>query len=348
MKSTATMITSSLVLLVCIIATSIAIAQTNDGPNLGKKMSVQEELTAAGPTGPLAGTLTLPAGDVPLPMDLPVFLIVPGSGPTDRDGNSPLGVSAAPYRLLAEELAARGYASARIDKRGMFGSTAAAEDPNDVTIAAYGDDLQAWIEAIQERLPANSGARCVIPIGHSEGGLVALAAMTRLTDACGLILIASIGRPLDVVLREQLHANAANAPVLTEAELALEALKRGDRVDPSALSPELQPLFGPEVQGFLIDAMSYDPLNLAAQVQVPLLVLQGTRDLQVSLQDARMLAHAATDAKLSLVPDVNHVLKIVASEDVAANVATYANPDLPIAPDVVDAVAQFAAKIAGE
>lgn len=135
-------------------------------------MSVQVEMTAAGPAGPLAGTLTLPAEDVPLSVDHPVFLIVPGSGPTDRDGNSPLGFTAAPYRLLAEELAARGYASVRIDKRGMFGSTSAARDPNNVTIAAYGDDLQAWINAIQERLPSTKGARCVIPIGHSEGGLV--------------------------------------------------------------------------------------------------------------------------------------------------------------------------------
>jgi uncharacterized protein len=172
--------------------------------------------------------------------------------------------------------------------------------------------------------------------------------MTRLTDACGLILIASIGRPLDAVLLEQLRANAANAPFLMEAELALAELKRGRRVDPSALSSELQPLFRLEVQGYLIDAISYDPLKLAAQVQVPILVLQGTRDLQVSLQDARMLAHAATDAKLSLLPDVNHVLKTVASEDVAANVATYADPDLPIAPDVVDVVAHFAATIAGK
>ena len=348
MRCTATMVTRLSVLLVCITATSLAIAQTNDALNSGKRMSVQEEVTAAGPTGPLAGTLTLPADDVPVPMDLPVFLIVPGSGPTDRDGNSPLGITAAPYRLLAEGLAASGYASVRIDKRGMFGSTTAAEDPNDVTIAAYGDDLQAWIDAIQERLPANQGVRCVIPIGHSEGGLVALAAMTRLTDACGLILIASIGRPLDVVLREQLRANPANAPFLTEAELALEALKRGDRVDPSALSPELQPLFGPAVQGFLIDAMSYDPTKMAAQIQVPMLVLQGTRDLQVSAEDARMLAGASSNATLALIPDVNHVLKRVASEDRSANLATYANPGLPIAPDVVDAIVQFLANSVAE
>lgn len=348
MRSTVSMITRSFMLLVCITATSLATAQTNDGLNSGMRMSVQEELTAAGPMGQLAGTLTLPVGDAPLWTDRPVFLIVPGSGPTDRDGNSPLGITAAPYRLLAEELAARGYASVRIDKRGMFGSTGASQNPNNVTIAAYGDDLQAWIDAIQERLPATKGARCVIPIGHSEGGLVASAAMTRLPDACGLILIATIGQPLDAVIREQLRANPANAEVLQEADSALAKLRRGERVDASGLSTALQPLLAPEVQGFLIDAISYDPIELAKQVEVPTLVVQGTHDLQVSLEDARMLADAAPNGTLAVVPDVNHVLKTVASEDRSANLATYANPNLPIAPDVVDAVAQFLATFAGE
>jgi uncharacterized protein len=94
--------------------------------------------------------------------------------------------------------------------------------------------------------------------------------------------------------------------------------------------------------------MSYDPVELAAQVEVPMLVIQGTRDLQVGVADARMLADAAPDATLALVPDVNHVLKHVPSDDRSANLATYANPDLPIAPAVVDAVMQFVASIRKE
>lgn len=304
-------------------------------------MPMEEDITASGPIGPLAGTLTLPNAPRPLPPEVPVFLIVPGSGPTDRDGNSPLGITAAPYRLLAEALAGRGYPSVRIDKRGMFGSAGAVADPNDVTIARYGDDLLAWTAAIRERLPAEDGTRCIIPIGHSEGGLVALAAMGRIPDACGLILIASIGRPLDEVMREQLRANPANAPFLQEAEEAFATLGRGERVDGSTISPALQPLFGEEVQGFLIDAMSHDPTELAARVERPMLVVQGTRDLQVSVADARILLDAAPNATLALLPDVNHVLKIVASEDAGANLATYADPNIPIASSVVDAVTGF-------
>lgn len=311
-------------------------------------MSVQEELTAPGPMGPLRGTLTLPVGREPLRPKTPVFLIVPGSGPTDRDGNSPFGIAAAPYRLLAEALAEHGFPSVRIDKRGMFGSSDAVSDPNDATIARYGDDLLSWTSAIQERLPAEKGPRCVIVVGHSEGGLVALAAMPRIPSACGLVLIACIGRPLDEVIREQLRANPANAAFLEEASAALDTLRRGDRVDGSAMSDALRPLFAPEVQGFLIDAFSYDPVALAAQVKVPVLVVQGTRDLQVGVTDAQKLADAVSDATLALVPDVNHVLKTVSSDDPSENLATYANPMLPISPAVVHAITQFIAEMAGD
>lgn len=308
-------------------------------------MVMEEELKVSVPTGALAGTLTLPSEHGPLPTHTPIFLIVPGSGPTDRDGNSPLGIRAAPYRQLAQALARRGYPSVRIDKRGMFGSADVKTDPNDVTIAGYGEDLLAWANAIQERLPTKDGPRGIVPIGHSEGGLVALAAMARLTNARGLILIASIGRPLDQVIWDQLRANPANAPFLDEAEATLAALRRGERVDGATISAPLRPLFAPEVQGFLIDAMSHDPTALAAQVSVPMLVIQGMRDLQVSVADARLLADAAADATLALVPDVNHVLKTVASDDPAANLATYSNPDLPISTKVVDAIATFVESI---
>ena len=344
-RSAVVTIIRALVALCAVASPSVVSAQTESFAQEGERMSLQEELTATGPTGPLKGTLILPSHHGPLPTKVPVFLIVPGSGPTDRDGNSPLGIAAAPYRLLAEALAERGYPSVRIDKRGMFGSADAVSDRNDVTIASYGEDLLAWTNAIRERLPAKDGTRCVIAIGHSEGGLVALAAMARMPDACGLILIASIGRPLDEVIREQLRANPANAPFVEEAETALAALRRGKRVDVDAMNAALWPLFAPEVQGFLIDAMSYDPTELAAQVRVPVLVVQGTRDLQVSVADARMLADAAPDSTLALVPDVNHVLKPVASDDPSANLATYANADLPISSEVVDAITKFVAGV---
>ena len=288
-------------------------------------------ITAPGPQGPLEGTL-LEAGK-----SAPVVLIIPGSGPTDRDGNNPLGVTAAPYRLLAEALAAKGVSSARIDKRGMFGSKAAVADANKVTIADYAADTHNWVDAIHKR----TGAKCVWVLGHSEGALVALASAQNPDGMCGVILVSGAGRRMSDIIREQLRANPANAPVLDSAMAAIDSLEQGRHVDVTDMHPALQCLFAPQVQDFLIDMFRQDPARLAAAVKLPMLIVQGERDVQVSVADAKALATAQPKARLVLIPAMNHVLKDVASDDRAANVATYADPSLPVDSTAVDAIASF-------
>jgi hypothetical protein len=288
-------------------------------------------ITAPGPQGPLEGTL-LEAGK-----SAPVVLIIPGSGPTDRDGNNPLGVTAAPYRLLAEALAAKGVSSARIDKRGMFGSKAAVADANKVTIADYAADTHNWVDAIHKR----TGAKCVWVLGHSEGALVALASAQNPDGMCGVILVSGAGRRMSDIIREQLRANPANAPVLDSAMAAIDSLEQGRHVDVTDMHPALQRLFAPQVQDFLIDMFRQDPARLAAAVKLPMLIVQGERDVQVSVADAKALATAQPKARLVLIPAMNHVLKDVASDDRAANVATYADPSLPVDSTAVDAIASF-------
>ncbi len=267
----------------------------------------------------------------------PMVLIIPGSGPIDRDGNSGAGLKAASYKLLAEGLAGRGIGSVRIDKRGMYASGAAVPDANAVTIDDYATDVRAWIGTIRQK----TGAPCVWLLGHSEGALVALVAGKNPSDICGLVLVSAPGRPLGEVLREQLRSNPANAPILDQAVAAVDSLEAGKRVDTKNMNPALMPLFRPQVQGFLINEFSYDPAKLVAAFPKPVLILRGQRDLQVSEQDARRLHDANPKTKLVLLPDTNHVLKAVTSGDMAANIATYADPSLPLAPGVVNTVADF-------
>jgi uncharacterized protein len=285
-----------------------------------------------GPTGPLRATLQSSSA-----AHGPVALIIPGSGPTDRDGNNPLGVRAASYRLLAEGLAARGVTTVRIDKRGVAGSAAAVADGNAVTIDDYVTDVRSWIATIRAR----TGASCVWLLGHSEGGLVALRAAQAVPDICGLVLVATAGRPLGEVIRGQLAAAPAAAPIRGEANAIIDSLEAGKQVDVTLASPFLQQLFAPQLQGFLINAFSYDPAQLLRGYAKPVLILQGTRDIQVGEQDARLLEQADPSATLVLLPDVNHMLKSIASDDRKANAATYGNPDLPLAPGVVDSIAKF-------
>jgi uncharacterized protein len=312
-------------LLAATVVLAAALAAANAAP-------VQSYVDAPGPLGPLKGTMLAPASG-----GAPMVLVIPGSGPTDRDGNNPLGVKAATYKLLAEGLAARGIGTVRIDKRGMFASSMAVANGNDVTIDDYVTDVGAWIASIRKQ----TGAPCVWVLGHSEGGLVALAAGQKLPDICGLVLVSTGGRPLGEVLRMQLRANPANAPVLDQAMAAIDRLEAGKRVDVTGMNPALMPLFAPQVQGFLISVFSYDPAKLISTISKPVLILQGERDLQVSVADAERLKQAAPQAKLVPLPNTNHVLKTVMTDDRRANGVTYMDPSLPLAPGVVDAVANF-------
>ena len=291
----------------------------------------ERPLSAPGPQGPLAGT-HVDAGQAS-----PVVLILPGSGPTDRDGNNPMGVTAAPYRQLAEALAKRGISSVRIDKRGLFGSKAAIADPNKVTIAAYAADTHAWVTSIRTA----TGAECVWVLGHSEGALIALASGQRPDGICGVITVSGAGRKLGAVMREQLQANPANAPILVPALETIAALETGKTVDTAALPAPLQPLFNAAVQPYYIDMFAQDPAEYAAALTVPLLIVQGDKDIQVAIEDAKVLANAQPQAKVAILPDVNHVLKPFTGDDRGANLATYADSSLAIAPSVVDAVAGF-------
>lgn len=292
----------------------------------------QTLVDVAGPNGPLKGTMLTPPIARP-----PVVLMIPGSGPTDRDGNSPMGVKAAPLRLLAEGLAAQGIATIRVDKRGMFASAAAVPNANAVTIDDYVTDVHAWVASIRQR----TGAPCVWLLGHSEGGLVALRASQSPAGICGLVLVATPGRPLGTILRDQLKANPANAPILNRANMAISEFEAGRHVDVSKLGPVLAGLFKPSVQSFLIAEMAANPATLIAAYHAPALILQGEKDIQVSVEDAELLKQAKPDATMDLLPNTNHMLKTVVSDDRTANIATYADPALPLAPGVVPAVAQF-------
>lgn len=291
----------------------------------------ERPLTAPGPEGALSATL-VDAGP-----GSPVAIIIPGSGPTDRDGNNPMGVKARPYQLLADALAATGLSTVRIDKRGMFGSKAALADANKVTIAGYATDAHAWAKAARSA----TGAKCVWLIGHSEGALVALKAGQDPTDLCGVIAVSAMGRKFGTVLRDQLKANPANSVFLDAALGVIAELEQGRTVPADKLGPILPMVFPPAVQPYLIDVMAQDSVALASTLKLPLLVVQGDKDIQIGIADAQSLASAHKDATLAIVPDVNHVLKKIASTDPATQLKTYADPDLPIAQEVVDAIAGF-------
>jgi len=151
-----------------------------------------------------------------------------------------------------------------------------------------------------------------------------------------------MGRPFDVVLREQLAANPANAPILPDAEGALDRLAKGEHVDVSAMHPALaRGLFNPAVQDYLIDLIGHDPAAMLAATTKPVLIVAGTADLQIPLADAEKLKAARPDATLSVIKGMTHVLKQASARDRAANMATYTDPSLAIDRSLVADIVRF-------
>ncbi len=298
----------------------------------GSTNASELNIAAPGPQGPLKGSY-LEANASPAAL----VLIIPGSGPIDRDGNGPGGWRTDMYKLLAEGLSQRGISSIRIDKRGMFASRQAIDDPNDVAIGTYADDVHAWMDVAK----AMTGSKCVWLLGHSEGALVSLKAAQAATDLCGLLLVAAPGRPIGTLLREQLQSNPGNAAVLEEAMSIIDSLEAGRKTGTDTMHHALQPLFSEGLQRYMIDLFSHDPSALASTYDGPTLILQGSRDLQVKMRDAERLMAALPNGQLKVLQDMNHVLKKVESDDLTANFATYSNPAHALAPGITAAVTDF-------
>ncbi|MEP3245957.1 MAG: alpha/beta fold hydrolase [Sneathiella sp.] len=289
-------------------------------------------LEARGPLGPLKGAYVTNAEQ-----NAPTVIMIPGSGPTDRDGNNPYGIRAFTYKYLAEDLAKNGIHSVRIDKRGLYLSASAVQNANDVTLHKYVEDIHSWINRLRI-LPHIS---CVWLLGHSEGGLVALLSAQELSDICGIVLVSTPGQPFGDILRRQLKDNPANAAILPQALEAIAQLENGNTVSVDDFHPALQKLFYPDVQNYLIDLMSYDPATLISKVSRPILILQGDKDLQTKPEDARILSQANSKAHLKMLQNTNHVLKTVTTNNQLENLETYGISTLPLVPGIAGYISDF-------
>ena len=295
--------------------------------------SASVPVTLSTDTGEIHGTLSVPDN-----ASRTAVLIIAGSGPTDRNGNSLVtGIATNTYKMLADSLAARGYASLRYDKRGIAASATAGADESQLTFEAYIDDAAAWAEwlAADERFDR------VVLAGHSEGGLIALVAAKRSDKVVAVVTLAGVGESIDATLRRQLGTQPE--PYRSEGMRIIDELKAGRTVsDPM---PELAALFRPSVQPFLISQMRYEPATEARTLSQPLLVVQGTTDIQINLNDAIKLSTVNPRTRLAIVSEMNHVLKICTSLDQQAQMMTYINDTLPLAPTLVATIADFLSKL---
>jgi len=283
-----------------------------------------EELVLDTPTGPLAGSLMIPTGEGPWP----VVLILAGSGPTDRDGNSTMfpGRNNS-LKQLAEGLSEAGVASLRVDKRGVAISRPAALAEIDLTLDVFIDDAVRWCK----RLRSDDRFSSVAVAGHSQGAQVGAAAAWR-ADADGFASIIEI-------LREQLAAQLS-VRTRVQADRVLDELALGRTVE--EVPAGLEMILRPSVQPFLISWHQRDPAADLARLPLPLLVMQGTDDIQVTVADAENLAAARPGIRLVVVEGMNHILKNVPRENTLGQQVSLVDSTLVIMPAAVEAVADLA------
>lgn len=280
------------------------------------------------PDGEMSGILEKPEGDGPFP----VMIIIAGSGPTDHNGNSMLmpGKNNS-LKMLAEDLAKHGIASIRYDKRGV-GHNVLDTKEETLTFDRYIDDASAFIAyAKKDKRFSKIGV-----IGHSEGSLIGMIAASK-TNIDVFVSIAGAGRPINEVLMEQLEGQLSGK-LLEETKIILEKLGRNEQV--ANISPELQSVFRPSVQPYLISWLAYNPSKEIQELASRVLIINGTNDLQVPVSDAEALYDSKVASSLLIIKNMNHILK-EAPADIDGNMATYTNPDLPLANGLVDGIVEY-------
>lgn len=282
-------------------------------------------------TGLLSGTLAIPNN---AQGKMPVVLIIAGSGPVDRNGNSAkLGLATNTYKEIAEALGKNGIASLRYDKR-MVGESSGPAKEDDLKFDDYTDDAIGFIKMLK----ADDRFSKVIVLGHSEGSLVGILACgaTEEENANGFISVAGAGEPAEKILIEQMKAYPNH---LSEGfNRILDSLRRG-RIQ-KKVDPQLYFIIRPSIQMYLMTWCRFDPQKEIKKLKMPVLIVQGTTDIQVGIAQAEKLKKGKSSATLAIIPGMNHILK-EAPDDKQQNLATYTKPDLPLKPEFVTSMINF-------
>ena len=304
--------------------------------SLGLTVSAQQrEVVVECEWGKISATIDMPdAGSNT------AVLIVAGSGPTDRNGNSGAGLNTYSYKMLGETLAHSGYAVMRYDKRGIGGSPIPAEDIPSLVFDDYIDDARACANFLRAE-----GFERVIVAGHSEGGLIALQLAAE--EACcldGVVLLCAPGYNMAEILNYQLSQQLVPAymGLMVKSTAIINSLKAGRMVAQEDIPAELMSLFHPTVQPFIISNMRYEPTELAAKCRVPMLIVSGGRDIQVSVSNGERLHGANPAAEHRMFENMTHVLKDADTSDRMMQVMSiYTNANLAITEALAPTIVEF-------
>ncbi|MCF6168604.1 alpha/beta hydrolase [Lutibacter sp.] len=275
------------------------------------------------------GTLLTPS----LSKKTPLVILIPGSGPTDRNGNN-VQMKNNSLKFLAESLVEENIATYRFDKSVLSYTKNDKEKIDTITFDTFIDEAKTVINYFK-----NSGKYSKIVVaGHSQGSLVGIIASKNIADA--FISLEGAGRTIDEIIIEQL---SKQAPFLKdEASSVLSELKKGVIVE--KFNPMLNSLFNKSVQPFLISWIKYNPQEEIKKLNIPMLLINGTKDIQVSNFDAELLHKANSNSQLKIIENMNHIFKEI-NGDINENMLSYTNPELPIMKELTGLITAFVKEI---
>ena len=257
-----------------------------------------------------------------------VSIFIAGSGPTDRNGNALPIMTTNAYKLLAEGLSQNKQNIFTYDKRAVALSKKKDAPENEGIFEDNVNDLNLIINTLKKRFSS------ITLIGHSEGALVALLAAND-PSVTKYISISGPGETIDKTLSKQI---AKNAPFLQkQSDEILSELKKGNTVD--NVIPMLQSLFRPSVQPYLISWIKFDPAIEIKKLNKPILIIQGDKDLQVDLEQGKLLHQANPKSTIVTLAGMNHVFKDIEKDE--DNMKSYNNGTLPIHTELVPTILNF-------
>jgi esterase/lipase len=261
-----------------------------------------------------------------------LVIIIAGSGPTDRNGNSIAGVNSDAYKLLAEALAKNNIASFRYDKRAIAKSAMKNFDEKNLLFDDYVNDAVTIYNYLKDTL----GFKNIYFAGHSEGSLIGMIASEK-TKPKGYISVAGAGRPIDKVIIEQVTQQSPAVAAQTDSLFGV--LKTQGKID--VVPPYLLSVFRPSIQPYMISWMKYDPAVEISKVKSPVLILQGTCDVQVKITDAEYLHAGNKKATFIIIEGMTHVLKDATAGCIDKDNKTYHDPSLPLNTKFAEGIINF-------
>lgn len=271
------------------------------------------------------GTLVLPE-NIENP---PLVIFIQGSGPVNRDGNAPM-VKNDGMKKISKELADNGIASFRYDKR-IFKMNKFKIKEEDLTFNDFVFDLSNVIQYFQKE---NNFSKIIVA-GHSEGSLIGiLGAQAETVDA--FISLAGAGRKIDEIIMGQLFKQSAE--LSENARISFDEMKTNGST--SNYSPYLESIFRPSVQPYINSWMKYDPAAEISKLDIPVLLINGSNDLQVDVKDAELLKEAKPDAKLVILENMNHIFRKIEGENLD-NTKAYNEPARPLHPELIPTMVEF-------